>query len=127
FQRTPSSVDERFNRPTDPEWVKKLTPGWQRRRMDNFNVQVNVTALIKGIEGDKEEDVVDDGWTDIKRNLSVLTQELQEGEAAGEAGQMTELADLQKMNQIRGRVDSIVKDQGVAEALKPWYRLFCKR
>ena len=35
FQRTPSSVDERRNRPTDPEWVKTLTPGWQRRRMDN--------------------------------------------------------------------------------------------
>ena len=31
FQRTPSSVDERGNSPTDPEWVKTLTPGWQRR------------------------------------------------------------------------------------------------
>ena len=38
FQRTPSSVDERGNRPTDPEWVKTLTPGWQKRRMDNFNI-----------------------------------------------------------------------------------------
>src|ERR1700691_2070866 len=60
FQRTPSSVDERFNRPTDPEWVKKLTPGWQKRRMDNFNAQVNVTALINGT--DQEEDIVSDGW-----------------------------------------------------------------
>ena len=40
FQRTPSSVDERGNRPTDPEWVKTLTPGWQKRRMDNFNILV---------------------------------------------------------------------------------------
>ena len=70
FQRTPSSVDERLNRPTDPEWVKKLTPGWQKRRMDNFNAQVNVTALINGI--DREEDVVSDGWTDIKRNLDAI-------------------------------------------------------
>jgi len=31
------------------------------------------------------------------------------------------------MNQIRGRVDSIVKDPKTAEALKPWYRQFCKR
>ena len=41
FQRTPTSVDARNNRPTDPEWVKTLTPGWQRRRMDNFNVLVH--------------------------------------------------------------------------------------
>jgi uncharacterized protein YdiU (UPF0061 family) len=37
------------------------------------------------------------------------------------------LADFQKMNQIRGRVDKIVEDPAVAESLKPWYRQFCKR
>lgn len=36
FQRTPSSVDVRNNRPTDPEWLKSLKPGWQRERMINF-------------------------------------------------------------------------------------------
>ncbi|HEY6871063.1 MAG TPA: NAD(P)/FAD-dependent oxidoreductase, partial [Novosphingobium sp.] len=36
FQRTPSCVDLRFNRPTDPEWVKSLKPGWQWERMVNF-------------------------------------------------------------------------------------------
>ena len=40
---------------------------------------------------------------------------------------MMELADFKKMNQIRARVDSIVKDKRTAEALKPWYRQFCKR
>jgi hypothetical protein len=30
FQRTPSSVDVRDNRPTDPEWAQQLEPGWQR-------------------------------------------------------------------------------------------------
>jgi cyclohexanone monooxygenase len=38
-----------------------------------------------------------------------------------------ELADFQKMEQIRARVDTIVKDPATAEALKPWYRQFCKR
>jgi cation diffusion facilitator CzcD-associated flavoprotein CzcO len=38
-----------------------------------------------------------------------------------------ELADFRKMNQIRARVDAIVKDAKTAEALKPWYRQFCKR
>ena len=37
FQRTPSSVDVRGNKPTDPEWAESLTPGWHKARMDNFN------------------------------------------------------------------------------------------
>src|SRR6516225_1468860 len=32
FQRTPSSVDERGNKPTDLEWAATLKPGWQRER-----------------------------------------------------------------------------------------------
>src|SRR5499427_7725769 len=36
FQRTPSSVDERGQKPTDQEWVKTLKPGWQTRRNYNF-------------------------------------------------------------------------------------------
>jgi cation diffusion facilitator CzcD-associated flavoprotein CzcO len=31
------------------------------------------------------------------------------------------------MNQVRARVDEIVEDPATAEALKPWYRQFCKR
>ena len=38
-----------------------------------------------------------------------------------------ELADFQKMEQIRARVDAIVEDPETAEALKPYYRQFCKR
>jgi cyclohexanone monooxygenase len=37
------------------------------------------------------------------------------------------LADYKKMNQVRARVDAIVKDPATAAALKPWYRQFCKR
>jgi len=64
FQRTPTSVDARNNRPTDPEWVRTLTPGWQRRRMDNFN------ALVNG--GVAEVDEIDDGWTSLARALGPL-------------------------------------------------------
>ena len=38
-----------------------------------------------------------------------------------------ELADFEKMEQIRARVDAIVADPATAEALKPYYRQFCKR
>jgi cation diffusion facilitator CzcD-associated flavoprotein CzcO len=122
FQRTPSSVDERGNRPTDPEWAKTLTPGWQKRRMDNFNI------LVSG--GHQDEDLVHDGWTDIIRSLgaaAVLPKQVDSAQAPQDAARLMELADFAKMNQIRDRVDRIVKDKKTAEALKPWYRQFCKR
>ena len=62
FQRTPSSIDVRGNRPTDPEWMKSLEPGWQQHRIDNFSI------LVSG--GFQDVDLVSDGWTDIIRNLS---------------------------------------------------------
>ena len=37
FQRTPSSVDERGNTPTDPQWAASLQPGWQEERKRNFH------------------------------------------------------------------------------------------
>ena len=40
---------------------------------------------------------------------------------------MMELADFRKMNNVRARVDETVTDPATAEALKPWYRQFCKR
>jgi cyclohexanone monooxygenase len=121
FQRTPSSIDERGNRPTDPEWVKTLKPGWQKQRMENFNV------LVSG--GNQEQDLVNDGWTDIIRNLGgLLVARTNNSEVSPqEIGRLMEIADFKKMNQIRARVDALVKDKRTAEALKPWYRQFCKR
>ena len=40
---------------------------------------------------------------------------------------LMELADFQKMEQIRARAAELVDDPATAEALKPWYRQFCKR
>ena len=40
---------------------------------------------------------------------------------------MSEIADYQKMNEIRDRVSSTVTDSETAEALKPWYGQWCKR
>jgi cyclohexanone monooxygenase len=120
FQRTPSSVDVRGNRPTDPEWVKSLIPGWQKRRMDNFNL------LTSG--GVTEEDLVNDGWTDIIRNLLLMAAAKEGGaRTPEEMAELVQLADFKKMEQVRARVDSIVKDKATAEALKPYYNQFCKR
>ena len=38
-----------------------------------------------------------------------------------------EMADFEKMESIRARVDATVDNKETAEALKPWYRQFCKR
>ncbi len=120
FQRTPSSVDLRGNRPTDPDWAASLTPGWQKRRMENFNI------LVSG--GSQDEDLVSDGWTDIIRSLtSIAAFRTGKTIAPEDIPAEMELADFRKMNQVRARVDATVSDAATAEALKPWYRQFCKR
>ena len=117
-QRTPSSIDVRDNRPTDPEWAAELKPGWQRERMDNFN------ALVSGQP--QEIDLVDDGWTSLIGKMLRLYLESQEGEALS-LPDIMDLANLEKMNELRARIEALVEDPNTSEALKPWYRMFCKR
>ncbi len=119
FQRTPSSIDVRNNRPTDSEWVKSLQPGWQQERMDNFNATTSGRIV--------EKDLVMDGWTEIITNLVSLQKFRGTDTNPAEIPKLMELADFQKMESIRARVDTIVKDPKTAEALKPYYRQFCKR
>jgi cyclohexanone monooxygenase len=118
FQRTPSSVDLRGNAPTDPEWWKTLGPGWQRQRRDNFG------AIVAGQPF--EEDLVNDGWTDIFRNVMAMPK-TDKPLSMKEIGEIMELADFKKMETIRRRVAETVRDRDIAEALKPYYRQFCKR
>jgi cyclohexanone monooxygenase len=124
FQRTPSSVDVRNNRATDPEWAASLEPGWQRRRMENFN------TLVSG--GDADEDLVADGWTDIFRSVTGVAAmdaatRLGRRLTPEELADLTELADMRKMEQVRARARATVDDPATADALQPWYRQFCKR
>ncbi len=122
LQRTPSSVDERNNLPTDPEWVKTLKPGWQKARQENFHHGA-MERFGKG-----EPDLICDIWTEINRNLSA------ELEADGwptltPEGYMArrDVMDYRVMERLRHRVDEIVHDKKTAELLKPWYRFLCKR
>ncbi|CAN7618654.1 NAD(P)/FAD-dependent oxidoreductase [Phenylobacterium sp. LjRoot225] len=119
FQRTPSSVDVRDDRPTDLDWWKSLTPGWQKARMENF------TTIVAG--GQAEVDLINDGWTDVLTRF--LRKETLAGLEGSEhaASDAVELADFAKMEEIRARVATVVKDPATAEALKPYYRQFCKR
>jgi cyclohexanone monooxygenase len=119
FQRTPSSVDVRENRPTDREWLASLEPGWQKRRTKNFD------AIIAGL--DPGVDVVGDRWTDVFRKLIGADARLGRNLSPGERESLLELCDFQKMEEIRARVERVVRDPVTAERLKPWYRQYCKR
>jgi cation diffusion facilitator CzcD-associated flavoprotein CzcO len=149
FQRTPSSIDERNNQPTDPEWISTQEEGWQDKRRNNFE------SIMTG--GTVKEDMVSDGWTEAFRLLfgslrdntpskakialwslaSIASPDLYK---LGFKNYMTkkvmshmdiakamEIADYKKMEKVRARADSIVKDKDTAESLKPYYRQFCKR
>src|SRR5207249_408623 len=116
FQRTPSSIDVRANRPTDPEWAESLEPGWQRKRMENF-------SLLTG-GGFAEEDLVMDGWTEIIGKLLRAMRERRDDVDPATQARTVELADFEKMEQIRARAQAIVDDPNTAESLKPYYRQF---
>ncbi len=119
FQRTPSSVDTRGNKPTDPEWAQSLEPGWQRARRHNF------ADIIEGRPF--EHDLVNDNWTSIFREVQSFVIRNAKTMGPEAAIRHAEVADFRKMNRIRQRVDEVVKDPDTAEKLKPWYRQFCKR
>jgi cyclohexanone monooxygenase len=121
FQRTPSSVDVRDNRPTDPDWFAEIsTPGWQRRWLENF------TANQAG--GVAEEDLVMDGWTDLSRRIRSRIMELPPEDFTPEKMMAAfEDSDFEKMEEIRSRIDAIVEDHETAQKLKAWYRQLCKR
>ena len=100
FQRTPSSIDVRDDWPTDPNWARKLAPGWQAKR--------RARALTA-------------------RELTPEQQAAQAKLSREEKIQSQENANIDYMMRIHTRIDSIVQDQATADALKPWYMFMCKR
>ena len=120
FQRTPSGVDVRGNSPTDEKWAASLKPGWQKERMENFN------ALVSGVP--QAEDLVNDGWTDLIGKMLEMFRKGEAGDGTGRSlPEIVELANFEKMNEIRARAEELVNDPNTAEELKPYYAMFCKR
>ncbi|WP_134324175.1 flavin-containing monooxygenase [Cumulibacter soli] len=115
FQRTPSAVNPRGNKPTDPQWWASLKPGWQHERRDNFG------GIVMGEQ--REVDLVQDGWTDMAAKL----RQMPKAESKEELALLLEIADFRKMNDVRARVDEVVTNPVIAEQLKPYYKFLCKR
>ncbi|MCP9273012.1 flavin-containing monooxygenase [Mycolicibacterium arenosum] len=117
FQRTPSAIGVRGNRPTDPSFAETLTPGWQKARMDNFQ------SIMLGRP--VEADLTDDGWT--RHYAAVQNPPRIKGASLREFMLRAEELDYRIMEEHRARIDELVTDPGVAAILKPYYRYLCKR
>jgi cation diffusion facilitator CzcD-associated flavoprotein CzcO len=121
FQRTPSVIEIRGNRPINPKWFAQVaTPGWQQRWMENF--AANMTS-----DEQPAEDLINDAWTGQARRMRTAGEALSPD--ADSSGQISgeEYADFEMMSEIHARVDATVKDPQTAERLKPWYNILCKR
>lgn len=115
FQRTPSSVSPRNQRPTDPAWFEEMSskPGWHEERMANF---VDMTT-----GGNPEVDLIQDGWTEMFK-VDVKKDPVDAEEEAA-----LKRLDFELMEKVRQRITDTVKDPVTAEKLKPWYGVSCKR
>src|SRR6201999_1608162 len=124
FQRTPSSVDERGNDPTDPQWVSSLLPGWQAERKRNFHRW----SPFEGVVFDAVDQVCD-FWTELGRNMTarIPTSHDPASLSIGQIMAIREEEDYKIMERLRRRIGDIVGDPDTAEALKPYYRFLCKR
>ncbi|WAJ45503.1 NAD(P)/FAD-dependent oxidoreductase [Mycobacterium sp. Aquia_216] len=123
FQRTPSTVDERNNTPTDPEWVKTLQPGWQRERQRNFHAWT-FEGMALG-----QPDLVCDFWTELGRNTAARVLALDDPASITpeQFAAIREEEDYKIMERLRRRIDTLIEDGATAETLKPYYRFLCKR
>jgi len=100
FQRTPSSIDVRDDWPTDPNWARKLQPGWQSKRR---------ARVLAAFERNPQE----------QARLDALSPE--------EKLRQQENTNIDYMMRVHKRIDEIVVDKTTADALKPWYMFMCKR
>lgn len=124
-QRTPSSVDVRDQRKTDEAWFQKevaRSKDWQRERMRNFHQHFTLDET-------PSVNLVDDGWTRAPALVGITGYE--KGPRSPEdipayAARLVEI-DIHRQSRIHARVDNEVTDPVVAEKLKPWYPVWCKR
>ena len=117
FQRTPSAIGVRGNRPTEPDFADDLAPGWHLDRMDNFEAVMNGRSV--------DQDLTDDGWT--HHYAVVQNPQRWKGQTIEEYIRNAEEQDLAIMEEHRQRVATLVHDPATAEVLKPYYRYLCKR
>jgi cation diffusion facilitator CzcD-associated flavoprotein CzcO len=121
LQRTPPTVDERPNPPTDRAWFESQPQGWQAERQRNFH-----HGAVQGLSPG-EPDLICDIWTEINRNIAAVFDREGWPTSPGDYMARRTAMDYQVMERMRRRVERIVEDPETAEALKPWFAFNCKR
>jgi cation diffusion facilitator CzcD-associated flavoprotein CzcO len=119
FQRTPSTVDVRDQRATTPEEYAAWSsdPHWAKTRRERF-------ALISaGRAAMKANDDFLSGKAEHFKERKTYERELTPQERLQKQLQ----TNFRIMEQIRARVDAVVKDPATAAKLKPYYEYGCKR
>ncbi|KAH6716476.1 hypothetical protein BKA61DRAFT_631781 [Leptodontidium sp. MPI-SDFR-AT-0119] len=125
FQRTPSAVDFRGNRDTDPEeWKTKIASkkGWQTARRNNFQ------AFTEGKANLPEENLANDAFTKMPTASGAWGGPLEvKPEDVESYLSMMHEDDAVRSNRVRQRALDVVKDQETAKKLQAWYPTWCKR
>ena len=119
FQRTPSTIDVRDQRATTPEEIETWSnePGWALARRERLAMISSGRTALKG-----NDDYLSGKVTDFKERKQYETEL-----APNELIRRQLNSNFRIMEQIRARVDAIVKDPKTAAALKPYYPYGCKR
>jgi len=119
FQRTPSTIDVRDQRATTPEEIATWSnePGWALARRERLARISSGRTALKG-----NDDYLSGKVTEVKERKQ-YDRELSPEELI----QKQLNTNFRIMEQIRARVDAIVKDPKTAAALKPYYPYGCKR
>ncbi|KAF9737616.1 hypothetical protein PMIN02_001235 [Paraphaeosphaeria minitans] len=127
FQRTPSQVNTRRQKPTDlKEWSERIAtgPGWQKARMENLAQHLS-RNLPEGTVN-----MVDDEWSRLQAYCAILGSERFAGLMPDKIPEY--LGHLQAWDadhnaRARERISTIVSEKSTAEKLTPWYPTWCKR
>src|SRR5262245_24125827 len=119
FQRTPSTIDVRDQRETTQEEIDEWSrePGWARARRARFARISEGRTAIQANDDYLAGRVAD--FRERKQHETKLTPE--------ELVKKQLNTSFRIMEQIRARVDAIIKDPKTAAALKPYYPYGCKR
>ncbi|WYZ36395.1 hypothetical protein EsH8_XIII_000047 [Colletotrichum jinshuiense] len=127
FQRTPSYCGPREQAQTTPEAWNQVAngPGWQYNRMRNLSRFLNDDPEV-----DAGDDLVNDGWSH-SRTFSGLIGSPRAKDVTSENMEQHQRRMLEKdserASELRRHIGEEVKDPVVAEKLKPWYPMWCKR
>ncbi|MSO91494.1 MAG: NAD(P)/FAD-dependent oxidoreductase [Acetobacteraceae bacterium] len=119
FQRTPSTIDVRDQRATTAEEIAAWSqePGWARARRERL---AQISSGRTALQGN-------DDFLSGKVSSFKQPRQYERELSPDELMQRQLNTNFRIMEQIRARVDAVVKDPKTASVLKPYYPYGCKR